>query len=246
MYVSRTVRGLGLLVAGLALPFATAAQVVDAFEECPAELLGCIVMTLDAPDLQSILVEEVPTGREQVSQFTVAVEGSFSGDASGSVSLAVEAFVDGMQCSAFGQAEVAVVGFAEGRHPILATSRGALTLAGDALRVGCPECASRMNAEGARLPAATVPGWDLALVGIRESNVPFDDDGSLYVSQSGRCLKVPLVGPVEQTDTGACAPASIVATWMDPPEGLELQPYERLLSVQDTDVTLALDVGSCT
>ncbi len=245
MDLCRSVSRFGLLVGSL-IPFAACERVVYAFGECPGEVPGCVVMTLDAPDLPSILVEEVPTGRVQVSQFTVAVEGAFGAGPSRSVSLTVEAFVDGLECYAFGRAEVAVLGFAVDGRPILATSAGPLTLASDALRVGCPECASRINAKGARLPSATVPGWDLSLVGIHQWDLPFDADGTLFVSQSGRCLRIPLVGAIEAADASACAPASVVATWMDPPEGLELKPYERLLAVEGTDVRLALDVGACT
>lgn len=239
-------RMLGLLAVGLVMPPAAQGQSVDVFEECPADVRDCIVMTLDAPDLQSILVEEVPTGRVQVSQFTVAVEGALQGGPSGSILLDVEAFVNGMECSAFGQAEVAVLGFAADERPIIATSMGPLTLTSDALRVGCPDCASLMDAEGARSPAATVPGWDLTLVGIREWDLPFDPAGSLFVSQSDRCLRIPLLGPIEATDVSTCAPASLVGTWMDPPEGVALEPFERLLSVQGTEVMLVLDVGACT
>lgn len=210
--------------------------------ECPDDLPDCVLMTLSAPVGGARLLSQAPAGRPGFTLFRVRVDTA----SEGSTSLGVVGYTDGIHCSEFGQARAAVVRFTERREPVVLTSTGPVTIAGG-LVVGCPDCAQVVDRRGERLgDAAVSPGWDPALVGSRVADIAFDGAGALYVRQGGRCVEVPVTGPIVHVQDGACPATSVMASSADSVEGVSLGPGEWLIEVPGLEPLLKLRAGACT
>ena len=214
--------------------------------ECPAHYPACVEMTIDSRDLAAILDTVKPVERDGYSSFRVRVSGRLGNGLSGNTLLSLTAYTGGLECSAFGQASVAVVSFTARREPTFLTSGGEFTLDSESLSVGCRDCAQLVSQRGTdSYPAATVPAWDLRLIGARLGDIGYGDDGEIFISQKGRCLRIPLTGSVSQADATSCAHGSIIGSYGNPIDGIELGPGQWIIRVPGRRRLLKLNSGAC-
>lgn len=236
--------GILLLVLGCTPPVPRTAEILTA---CPADVPGCVVMSLDAPHLDSILLRRAPAPGIQRASFTMGVPVRTESGARGSAELSLVSFVDGQDCDAFGQAEAAVVGFTASQEPVLLTSAGPLIVEGGTLVAGCPTCARLATRTGEPAGAAAVlPDWDLSLVRIAWGTVSYRDDGQLLVPQDGRCVAIPRAGRVAAVSIDECVKPEAVPTPSGAPNrGPEYSP-PRYYSAPGRTHLLVLETGACT
>jgi hypothetical protein len=236
--------GLFLICVGCAEPFPAATELLTA---CPHDVPGCIVMTLDAPDLASILLKRVPAPGIQQALFSLQLPMRTEDGMRGTTELSVRAFVDGMDCDAFGQANAAVVGFTDSAEPIVLTSTGPLVVEEGALRVGCAECAYLVTSTGEpAAPAATLPAWDLTLARVRWGSVSYRDNGHLLVPQEGRCVEVPRTGAVVGIRKEECVDPQKVEAPSSAPLVPYGEPWPTYYAAPGRAYLLRLNTGACT
>lgn len=220
---------------------------VQLFSECPSGVPGCVQMTLDTSVLDSILLSREEEEGDGWSVFRLSVPGRLNGSGEAEILLNLPAFTGGMECSAFGQASVAVTGFTSLREPLLLTSEGDFIPTDGRLIIGCPECAELISPDSEeRIPAGVLPGWDLRLVGSSLEGVGYRDDGTLLVSQRDRCLAIPLVGPIAEVESASCVPPTVLGDFLNPVGDWQLQPGEWLLTGRERAHLLWLRSGACT
>jgi hypothetical protein len=212
--------------------------------KCPDEYSDCITMALDADSLPAIQVGEAVPSDSGYSSFVVNVTGSLDGGPAAQA-MTVVGYTDGIACSAFGQASVAVVGFTADRQPIVLTSAGPLSLESKGLIVGCPACAQLLSRSGSPGPATAVtPSWDVYLRGAG-GRISYADDGSLFVEQGARCLRVPVSGGISEASDDDCAGAEIADPGALVP-AIPLQRDERLIEAPRSAFVLRLRQSACT
>ena len=174
----------------------TPARILNA---CPDSVSACVPMLLDAPTLDSVRVaESPPVDSIGSSDMTLRVPGRLAGGAPSTHELVVRVFRDGMECSAFGQGNVAVVGFSERYEPVILTDRGPLMVEGTAITAGCRDC---LKARGDTTSYAT-PAWDLFLTGNNPSQFFFLTSGDPVLRAGDKC--VTLRGMFRSMSMGEC------------------------------------------
>ena len=199
-------------------------------------------MMVDAPNLTAILVKSIAHADSMHSTFTLRVLGKFGSETPDTTLLDLPAYTAGVDCSSFGQAKAAVVETGAGNTALLTTA-GVFTVAAGQLKIGCEDCASLVHERGTQLrSAATSPGWDLRLVGSRVEALSYDDDGSLFVMQKGRCLRIPVAGAVTAVDTTSCSGAEVVPPVASSPG----RPLAWTLRAPGRTSVLKLRAGACT
>ncbi len=152
--------------------------------ECPRETRACVRMLLHATDLPSIRKSQTSEDSIGYSVLRLAVPARQGGEAVRQLDVTVRAFTGGMQCSVFGQATVAVIGFSEANEPILLTTGGPLVVENRALTVGCEDC---LRVAGTTTKYRS-PSWDLMLTGHRSTAFAFLDSGEPVLRTQDGCV----------------------------------------------------------
>jgi hypothetical protein len=215
---------------------------------CPDDDKTCVEMAIDTRDLQAVVLDTDSHDHAGYSVFRVRVRARSNDGPPEEVVLRVMGYAGGIECSAFGQAVVAVRGFSPEGEPILLGSDGSvLAIDTASLQVGCHDCALLVSRDGDESgPAATVPAWDLTLVDAHLEGVAYRDDGTIYIRQGERCVAIPRSGEVEAVDTDHCEQGVVIGDYMRPVEGLDLPPGRWVISSPSQRKNLVLRSEACT
>jgi hypothetical protein len=151
-------------------------------------------MTVDAADS---LIRAV--GAQDSSGYTVfslRIRGRLNEELVTEHDLLLRGYTDGIHCSAFGHATVAVIGNTAEGKPIIVTDRGQLSLVDNTLVVGCADCARAFErATNQFVRGYRTPASDLSLVRSRPDSVRLAADGNLVVRHGGRWINISAPGP---------------------------------------------------
>ena len=148
------------------------------------------------------------------SEFIIPVEGRLNGTDAGFYRLFFRAYTDGINCTDFGQGNVASLGFSVAENPVLLTDAGPLELVDSSLDVGCSECGRLISKDtGEAVREFTTPSWDLSLVGLTgrmENHFVFDDEARIFLryyssGKASRCLRIPDDKFFRTVDAAHCA-----------------------------------------
>ena len=248
---------LSIALLGLAGP-ATAADepMLRALEDCAGQE-ACLHFDLHHPEQDGSLVigkgRSAVTGErplnEDWTEYEVTLTGRLAAGKPERYRLTFRSFTSGIQCSAFGQAKIPVLGYSAAGGPIVLTGRGEFEIidAGD-LALGCTGC---MRLLGRTAPAIVraynAPSWDLALVGLSRGDVRFNDDGEIFVESEGRCVRLAdsqrfRLVPVKQCRT----PEPAMLSYLEAPNGVDMEAGDFMLKVEGARYRLLLIGGACT
>lgn len=229
------------------LPPAESLGPLQLLSECPPERADCVVMIVGSSEEAIAVAQRSAESASGHTSFTLSVSGRLGDSNPQQHLLVVTGYTAGMQCSLFGQASAAVVGFSDTGAPTVLTSSGALTLTSDILRIGCADCAElRSQANAPVRSMATFPSWDPSLVQVSWDQIDFDDDGSLFVLQDSRCIRIPIYGSVAPAGSGECSSSTQIGDATISVPGFQLYPGEWLFSSQRSSNLLFLEMGACT
>lgn len=161
---------------------------MQATQTCRADV-PCVRMTLDA-DSSLVRVRQAQDD-SGFTLFSVRVIGALAGAPVTSHELLVRGYTDGIECSTFGQATVAVLGSAANGRPQILTSAGPLTLDTAGVRVGCPQCAHvRAQQSDSLVAMYRTPAWDLRRVGLAADSLALTETAELVVRQGSRWINI--------------------------------------------------------
>lgn len=160
-----------------------AAPVVRLLEKCPPGRAACIPMTISAEHLEWSLEQQSAQDANGYTEFRVRAQGSLAGGPVKMHVLLIRGYTDGMECTSFGQSNVAVVALAPSGQSTLLSESGEFVMAPDALRVGCPDCIAPSNGQSYRRS----PSWDLSLTGHRLEQFFQTHDGLIAIEADSGC-----------------------------------------------------------
>ena len=225
-------------------------QSVEPLRTCPpAAAATCILMTLSADPLDSLLEKREPQDSAGYTVFHLRVRGRLASAPSAVIRLTIRGYTDGQDCSAFGQANVAVTGFSPDGYPIILTSAGPVVVEEPSLLVGCPGCGVLLTrGQYDTVATLTSPAWDAALLRYPWDAVrSYDDSGNLYVDTGEACIALGPRREVRRVDAPRCQSRMRQIASMDrPAPGIRLEPGEMLYEVDGARYVLYLARGACT
>jgi hypothetical protein len=215
---------------------------------CRGDLPACVSMTLDASPLQEILASRAPEDSAGWTSFHLKVRGRLNDGSSEVTPLVVRGYTAGMECSVFGQAKAAVIGFSNKQEPIILTTSGPFVVEDRTFEVGCPGCAVLLTRERYDTVAVlTTPAWDAALLGYSWAALrTYDDAGNLYLDTGGACIQIRPRQRFRRVDRKRCNEMVQVGDYTRPVPGLDFEPTEILYEVPGARYVLFLARGACT
>lgn len=174
------------------------------------------------------------------------VKGRLAGGAAQEYRLEFKAFVDGMECTDFGQGNVATVGFQNGR-PILETDQGLLEVLDNSLEAGCKDCLRLIDEETKKvIKSSRSPSWSLGLVKLTSKQISYDTSGSVYVIKGEECLRLNDRGYFSMHRKEKCPVLEEVGNYSKPYKTHKLEPGESLFKLKGTNSLLFLSNTACT
>ena len=158
---------------------------VSLLQKCP-ESQPCVLMTLNKGK-SDITIKQENQVDDLFTEFLFAVKGKLDNSAENTYSLTFKAFTDGIECTDFGQGNVAVAGFTDKNEPVLHTDKGKLTVMDNSLSVGCKDCLELSDGEKTAYKMLT-PSWDMYLTKHKHSDISWNNNGEVFILSSGQCL----------------------------------------------------------
>jgi hypothetical protein len=141
-------------------------------------------MTISAEHLESVLERQSAQDANGFTEFLVRARGSLGGGPVSVHLLRIRGYTDGIECTSFGQSNVAVVGMAPSGHTRLLSEVGEFVMAPDSLTIGCPDCIAPSNGRSYRRS----PSWDLFLTGHRREQFFQTVDGLIAIEVDSGCI----------------------------------------------------------
>jgi hypothetical protein len=161
-------------------------------------------MTISAEHLEWVLERKSPQDANGYTEFWVRARGSLAGGPKKVHLLLIRGYTDGMECTSFGQSNVAVVGLSASGESTLLSDSGEFVMAPDALTVGCPDCIAPSGDRSYRRS----PSWDLSLTGHRAEQLFQSHEGQVAIEVPDGCIVL--------SDPFALLPARECATKRSP------------------------------
>lgn len=169
--------------------------------KCDQEI--CVEMTLNWGDKKP-LFKKTDGKSISYSIYHFLVKGKLDGKQEQNHKVQFEAFIDGIDCSDFGQGSVAVLGLNK-LNPILETSMGQLEVTDGSLSVGCKDCIKLVDTKSKKeIKKYNSPSWDLSQT---DSAVKFfTNDEELFISKRKKCINITPRGLFKKSDKKYCNP----------------------------------------
>tara|TARA_B100000315_G_scaffold45399_1_gene40196 strand:+ start:214 stop:1074 length:861 start_codon:yes stop_codon:yes gene_type:complete len=179
--------------------------VIRALNGCPDNYENCFAMDLnwkDGKSIDSILISQEAVRQKDCTynsrdfneeyefekygmepycpydDITFYVYGRLNGGELKDYHLVFRSFVDGIDCTDFGQGEIATIGFNNNKEPIVLTNKGELQLEQTTLSVGCNNCVALINKNTLTVSWHVSPTWSLW----RGMNFVCNKNGDVYFS----------------------------------------------------------------
>ena len=161
----------------------------------------CLSMTLDVPGpaypnftverSDGLLTSIIPIN-DDWTDFVLAIEGRLNGADVQPHSVMFRSFTGGLECTAFGQGEVAVVGYSPDEHPLVLTDAGELEIvSAPKLEVGCKDCLRLIDKKTERVIAShDTPSWDPWLDRYGRLAYHYNASGEVFFRDGVTCLQV--------------------------------------------------------
>lgn len=157
---------------------------VRLLEQCPVTRAACVPMTISAKHLEQVLERRSPQDANGYTEFWVRAQGRVAGGPTKVNVLLIRGYTDGIECTSFGQSNVAIVGLSPSGQSTLLSESGEFIMAPDALTVGCPDCIAPSNGRSSRRS----PSWDLSLTGHRSEQFFETWEGEAAVDVPSGCI----------------------------------------------------------
>jgi hypothetical protein len=212
----------------------------------------CIVMALDLDEEKagSIPIKVVPGKGSR--RFYMTVKGRLPGESRlRPLVLILRASPESEgECSRFGDAVAAVLGFATSGNPILLTDAGEVEISEEALIVGCRDCLRLLDpVTKTAVYKATTPSWDLWSIGYKQEEFRYNDRGEVYLARGDRCLKISGKERFKLSPKDRCSTSiQEIGNYGRQPKGtgMILQPAEWLYRSRTSRLLMFLEAGACT
>jgi hypothetical protein len=141
-------------------------------------------MTISAEHLEWVLERKSPQDANGYTEFWVRARGSLAGGPDKVHVLLIRGYTGGIECTSFGQSNVAVVGLSPSGESTLLSESGEFVIAPDAHTVGCPDCIAPSNGRSYRRS----PSWDLSLTGHRPEQLFQTHEGLVALQMQSGCI----------------------------------------------------------